>query len=130
MVASVSFVSRGTINIEFPSTRTNRPSLTIIGTTIDRVAKTPSLPHSTGKVFFCTGKVFFCTGKVFFCTRKVFFCTGKVFFCTGKVFVKTERRTSEVCAKKQKANTSHTDRANEVNKAFIIWLLVHFHLCF
>ena len=123
MVASVSFVSRGTINIEFPSTRTNRPSLTIIGTTIDRVAKTPSLPHSTGKVFFCTG-------KVFFCTRKVFFCTGKVFFCTGKVFVKTERRTSEVCAKKQKANTSHTDRANEVNKAFIIWLLVHFHLCF
>ena len=123
MVASVSSVSRGTINIEFPSTRTNRPSLTIIGTTIDRVAKTPSLPHSTGKVFFCTG-------KVFFCTRKVFFCTGKVFFCTGKVFVKTERRTSEVCAKKQKANTSHTDRANEVNKAFIIWLLVHFHLCF
>ena len=53
--------------------------------------------------------------------------------CTGKylpeVFVQTERRGSEVCAKKTKANTCYG--ANEVKKEFIIWLLVYFILfCF
>ena len=52
--------------------------------------------------------------------------------CTGKylpeVFLQTERRRSEVCAKNRRQILSHTDRANEVNKTFIIWLLVHFLL--
>ena len=41
--------------------------------------------------------------------------------CTGP-----ERRRSEVCAKKNRRQIlSRTDRANEVNETFIIWLLVH-----
>ena len=40
-----------------------------------------------------------------------------------EVFVQTERRKSEVFAKKPNANTFPTDRSNEVNKEFIIWLL-------
>ena len=46
-----------------------------------------------------------------------------------EVFVQTERWRSEVCAKNRRQILSHTDRANEVNKTFIIWLLVHFLLC-
>ena len=59
--------------------------------------------------------------------------------CTGKylpeVFVQTERRGSDEGArsvrKKQRQILSRTDRANEVKKEFIIWLLVYFILfCF
>ena len=47
-----------------------------------------------------------------------------------EVFVQIERRRSEVCAKKQKANTfPYIYRENEVHKTFIIRLLVHFLLC-
>ena len=46
-----------------------------------------------------------------------------------EVFVQTEPRRSEVCAKKQRQIFCRTDRPNEVNKTFIIWLLVHFLLC-
>ena len=54
-------------------------------------------------------------------------CIGKYL---SEVFVQTERRRSEVCAKKLRQIPSRTDRANEVNKEFIIWLLVHFLLKF
>ena len=37
-----------------------------------------------------------------------------------EVFLQTEQRRSEVCAKK-------TEGANEINKTFIIWLLVNFY---
>ena len=43
--------------------------------------------------------------------------------CTGKylpeVFVQTERRRSEICAKKQKVNTFPYRPSKEVNKTFI-----------
>ena len=53
----------------------------------------------------------------------------------SEVFVQTERRGSDEGArsvrKKQRQILSRTDRANEVKKEFIIWLLVYFILfCF
>ena len=55
--------------------------------------------------------------------------------CTGKylpeVFVQTERRRSEICAEKNRGQLlSRTDRTNEVNKEFIIWLLAPFFIAF
>ena len=51
-----------------------------------------------------------------------------------EVFVQTERRTApsegaRSVRKMWRQIRSRTDRENEVNKTFIIWLLVHFPLC-
>ena len=55
--------------------------------------------------------------------------------CTGKhlseVFVQTEQRRSEVCVEKIRGQILfRTDRTNEVNKEFIIWLLAPFFIAF
>ena len=44
--------------------------------------------------------------------------------CTGNIAwgFRTDRATKEVCAIKTEGKLSCTDRANEVNKGFIIWL--------
>ena len=48
-----------------------------------------------------------------------------------EVFLQIERRWSEVCAKKIRGKIlSRTNRTNEVNKKFIIWLLAHFFITF
>ena len=46
-----------------------------------------------------------------------------------EVIVQIVRRRSEVCAKNRRKILSHTERANEVYKTSIIWILVHFRLC-